>query len=239
MMNRGLYAAASGMTAAERMLDGAAMNLANANTIGYKRDAWAFNERMNQSLRSHGGHGQEVGLLGQGPTVKQIGLDLTQGQLRKTGNAFDIAITSPEGFFQVQTPDGLAYTRDGSFRLNDTGQLVTANGHLVLDEQGNSLNVGEDARLNSKGELEEPGKTPIRLGVFNGAFTRSGGGLYLSADAAPVQATFAAQALEESNVDSVSEMIAMIRLNRAFEMAQRSAASHDESTGRLIDSLNR
>lgn len=136
-MMRSLWISKTGMEAQQVQLDHVSHNLANVATTGYKRASAQFEDLMYQNLRQSGAASSEQSTL---PTGLQVGLGVrsvatqrafTQGNLQQTGNSLDVAING-NGFFQIQMPDGtVAYTRDGSFKTDANGQLVTNNGYLV------------------------------------------------------------------------------------------------------------
>src|SRR5690606_24849737 len=137
-MIRALYSAATGMNAQETNIDVIANNLANVNTTGYKKSRADFQDLIYQYLVEPGAptssttkspSGIQVGLGVKTAAVQKV---FSQGDLTSTGNQLDVAIEG-DGFFQVQLPDGTtAYSRAGSFQLDETGQLVTSDGYLVL-----------------------------------------------------------------------------------------------------------
>ena len=136
-MNRSLWIAKSGMEGQQFKLDTISNNLANVATNGYKRGGVVFEDLMYDSLRSVGAASSDQTQL---PTGLQVGLgtrvsastrNFSQGNLQQTGNNLDLAIKG-QGFFQIQLPDGaVGYSRDGAFQLDATGQIVTANGHVL------------------------------------------------------------------------------------------------------------
>src|SRR4051812_346013 len=122
-MNRGIYSTASGMLAAQQSMDVITNNLANASTIGFKRDGIAFANAIEQQLQSGGGR---IGSLGTGPTSTGQYTVFEAGAIMATNNPLDVAIGSEKGTFAVQTGNGqIAYTRDGSFEIDANRQLVT------------------------------------------------------------------------------------------------------------------
>jgi len=137
-MNLSLYSAATGMEAQQLNLNTIANNLANVNTTGFKRSKIEFQDLLYQKPRSAGaeaagGNVIPTGIeIGNGSRVAATSKVFTQGQVTQTGKELDIAIQG-DGFFEVQRPDGTtAYTRDGSFKLNASGQVVTSDGLPVL-----------------------------------------------------------------------------------------------------------
>jgi flagellar basal-body rod protein FlgF len=238
-MNRGIYATATGMMAAQTQLDCITNNLANANTTGYKRDAVAFSEGLERQLRANGGKGQVLGTLGSGSVQQSQFTEFDAGALNATGNPLDLTVLGDKGLFAVKTEQGIRYTRDGSFTLNSENQLVTQRGGLVLDDRLNPITIdGGKPSVQSDGTIFIDGKEAGKLGIFEGSFQKVGDNLYESTDAkATDEIQVKAGHLEGSNVNAIEAMTDMITLNRAFELAQRSIQQQDDLTQRLIQSL--
>ena len=228
------------MATAQQWLDVITNNLANASTTGFKRDGVTFNDGLVRKIASSPGLGRPLGSLGSGAVIKTFYTDFSIGSLSPTGNPLDLAVKDKDGVFAVQTPGGVRYTRDGAFQLNSDLQIVDKTGRPVLNndlqpitvEKG-QVEVAEDGRVLVKGKLID------HIGVFRGTLVKQGQNLYSSTNAQPLEnAMIASGSLESSNVNAVEEMIAMIRLNRAFELAQRSIQSQDESSQRLVSSMS-
>ena len=158
-MNRSLWIAKSGMEGQQFKLDTISNNLANVATNGYKRGGVVFEDLMYDNLRSAGAASSDQTQL---PTGLQVGLgtrvsastrNFSQGNLQQTGNNLDLAVKG-QGFFQIQLPDGsTGYTRDGAFQLDATGQIVTANGHVLqpgitVPANAQSVTVAADGTVN-------------------------------------------------------------------------------------------
>src|SRR5271157_1406615 len=162
-MDSGYYAAMTGLVARTQALDIAATNLANAQTPGYRAEQEYFRSALMGPDAADSQLGQTVnnfGLLGGDH------LNLSQGALQQTGNPLDLAIEG-EGFFQVQTPNGLRYTRDGGFHRTPRGQLVTEAGDLVLSATGQPIPVPPgDVSVGVDGSLSVAGGVVATLGVF-------------------------------------------------------------------------
>ena len=156
-MWRGLYTAGAGMIQETQRTDTIANNLANVNTTGYKRDVAVSSEfepmlirRINdKDMRSDvtsfkgfslGGNPPVVGTLGLGSEIAEIATDHSQGNFESTGNPYDVAI-SGEGYFEIQTPQGVRYTRDGAFFRSRTGVLENVRGQAVLSEKRRLLQI--------------------------------------------------------------------------------------------------
>ncbi len=240
-MERGLYTAATGMSIAEMTLDVVSNNLANVSTTGFKRDALVFNEALERMLRSGGGGGTEVGELGSGPGPKGVYTIHEMGHLQPTGNLTDVAIGTPDGMFALQTPEGVRFTRNGVFGMNEQGTLVDGHGFPVLDDAQSPIQLPQGLiAVSPIGEISVSGQEVGRIGVFRGTFVKEPSGMFNAADAEAYpdgEAKVHQGYIETSNVNAIEEMVLMIKLNRAFEMAQRSATSQDEATQRLISTL--
>jgi flagellar basal-body rod protein FlgF len=162
-MDSGYYAAFAGLVARTQALDTAASNLANVQTAGYRAEREYFRSVLLDPLQGNsqlGGTVNNFGVLGGDH------LDLGQGMLTQTGNALDLAIEG-QGFFAVETPGGVRYTRDGSFHRTRDGQLVTAAGEPVLSTQGKPIPIPPgEVSVGADGALSVGGGTVATVGVF-------------------------------------------------------------------------
>ncbi len=227
------YIALSREIALQDRLAVIAQNLANVDTSGYKRQML----RVETVWEPDGDHGKLA-------FVQDVGRyrDFAPGALRSTGNPLDFAIGG-RGYFAVQTPDGNRYTRDGHFRVDTEGRLVTSTGYPVLDSDGTPItltNGGGSIELASDGTLSD-GSGPIaRLGVFDfadpGSLEAVGENLYRTDQPPqPVDTPQLAQGMiEESNVEPVLEITRMIETVRAFEATQKMLDTHHELERRAI-----
>jgi flagellar basal body rod protein FlgG len=212
-MNRGIYATATGMLATQRLMDTIANNLANASTTAFKRDGIAFGDAFEREMRAMGGRGAHLGTLGTGAT--EIGRYTSQeaGSITATGNPLDVAIRSEEGYFAVQTPQGIRYTRDGAFQVDGEGLLVDKNRHPVLDMnlQPIQLPAGKP-QIDAKGTVSANGQAVGELGVFEGQFAKVGESLFAGSQTRPVEEPdLAPGALEGSNVNTVDSRTTLRR----------------------------
>ncbi len=252
-MNLSLYSAATGMEAQQLNLNTIANNLANVNTPGFKRSKVEFQDLLYQKptraagTDSGGGNLVPAGMeVGNGTRVAATTKIFTQGQLTNTGNNLDVAIQG-DGFFEIQKPDGtIAYTRDGSFKLNAEGAVVTTDGLPVLSgfqpiPPGTASVTISQTGL---GTITSPTGTQatfqISLATFaNPAGLQSlGGNLYAETPAsgapalgnpgtAGVGSTMQGYS-EASNVNIVEEMVNLITAQRAYEINSKSIQSSDE-----------
>ena len=251
-MIRALRTAATGMRAQQMNVDTIANNLSNVNTTGFKRTRMDFQDLFYQQLRVAGTPTAERQL----PTGLQVGLGVrsaatqklfSQGVFEETSNPLDVAIEG-HGFFQVTMPDGvISYTRDGSFKRDSEGSLVTSDGYLVepaitIPPDATLISVSSDGTVSAQvaGEAEPQVLGEIQLASFPNpaGLTSIGRNLYLKSAAsgeATVNApgsegfgTVAQGFLEKANVDVVEEMVSMISAQRAYEINSRVIQGADE-----------
>jgi flagellar basal-body rod protein FlgG len=250
-MNLSLYSAATGMEAQQLNLNTIANNLANVNTPGFKRSKIEFQDLLYQKpkasgVESGGGNMVPTGIeIGNGARVGATSKVFTQGQLSNTGEKLDLAING-DGFFEVQRPDGtIAYTRDGSFKQNATGTVVTADGMPILSGfqpipiGTTGISVSETGEVTVQGAA---GNQTFRLQLArfaNPAGLRSlGGNLYEESPASgtpetgnPSESGFGGVMqgyIEGSNVNIVEEMVNLIVAQRAYEINSKSIQTSDE-----------
>ena len=225
-MDSGYYAAMSGLMARTQAVDTAAANLANAQTPGYRAEREYFRSVL---------LGAEAGSSQLGRTVNNYGLlggnrlNLGQGPLQQTGNPLDLAIEG-QGFFQVQTANGLRYTRDGSFHRAPSGSLVTAKGEPVLSAAGKVIAVPPgEVSVGMDGVVSVAGGTVATVGVFtfpaSAQMSAEGANRYVapqgltptvSKDAAVHQG-----AIESANQDAIQGTLDLIVMQRQAEMMQK------------------
>lgn len=207
-------------------LDSTTHNLANASSAGYK----SFRLLFNQSLGTEAASGQQVIA---GPAAVT---DFDRGPMQATGNPLDAAIEG-EGFFAVQTANGVAYTRRGSFNLNKNGDLVTETGENVLNRGGGKINIsGGKAEISGEGDILVDGKKVDTLKVVTFAdrtkLVRLPGCLFQDpGTAGPAEARkpeIHAEHVEGSNVNAVSEMTQLINLQRMIEFYQKNMQAISE-----------
>jgi flagellar basal-body rod protein FlgG len=219
-MYKGIYVALSGAVLRSQELDTVANNLANINTIGFKKSS--FSSRLYPLLE---GTDEKQGAAY--PEAKamayfgQYHIDQSEGALKNTGNALDIAVKG-EGFFAVQRQGQTFYTRNGAFTRDKEGFLVTQDGFNVLDAGGNSVNLGNKGTVNitSDGMVYNDGNNiaRIRLAKVENAIHASDS-LFSGKDAGNAGGEIVQGELEMSNVNPVREMIGIILAQRQFQAA--------------------
>lgn len=243
-MIKGIYTSEASMRPKMTRMEVIANNLANINSTGFKRDR-VFIEMLKESgAASSDGRGDLTGT-----SVRQS-MDLTPGSLQPTNNPFDLALEGT-GFFAVETPNGLRLTRNGHFKLATDGSLVTAEGFHVQGENGNVVipNVDKlqqgNITINEAGEVLSDREPLTRLRIVTVAnpdqLQKDQQALLISGpDQIPVtvprdQLHVRQGFLEESNVDGIEEMIAMIEISRSFETDQKIIQSQDATLDRSMD----
>lgn len=234
-----VYPVLSGALAQEKRLEVITNNLANVSTTGFKKDIAIF-EGIISEADSLSGEGSE-GITTTYGSLKEIVTDLSPGIIRSTGEPLDVAIEG-KGFFSVQTPEGVRYTRNGSFTLNAEG-LLTLGTFPVLGSGGPiSLPVGE-VIIDSNGTVMvrgvEAGAAPIEVALLStfefpdpSSLKKVGGTLFKVVDGTVPSASESGRllqgALEGSNVNPVEEMVQMVQVMRLYEAAQKAIQTADE-----------
>jgi flagellar basal-body rod protein FlgG len=253
-MVRSLWTAATGMNGQQANIDTVANNLANVNTSGFKKQRVEFEDLLYQTVKKTGTPATEdtitpVGVqMGHGTKVAATLRMFDQGSLQNTGNISDVAIQG-EGFFRVLQYDGsYAYTRDGSFKIDSSRQLVTSNGLKVLPEitfpegyRPDTITISQDGRVTVRvNDLDDPVSVgQIDLYRFDNQVGLSavGENLYkqtpASGNAIAGRPGFDGfgksihKFLEMSNVSTVSEMVNMIVAQRAYEFNSKAIQTSD------------
>jgi len=252
-MNPALWVAKTGLDAQQTEMAVISNNLANVNTTGYKKGRAVFQDLLYQNVQQVGSattqNTQAPSGIEMGTGVNLVATEkvYSQGNINQTGNTLDIAI-SGAGFFQVLMPDGsLAYTRDGSFQLSNTGQLVTASGYpvqpaITIPQGAQSVNIGNDGTVQVQlaGQSAPSTVGTMQLANFiNPAGLQPNGENLLLASAASGTAqtgqpgvaglgTLKQGAVESSNVNVVEEMVDMIETQRAYEMNTKAIETDDQ-----------
>jgi flagellar basal-body rod protein FlgF len=217
-----------------RELQVVANNIANMATTGFRAEGVVFAEHVARA-------GRDEPSLSMGSAVGRS-LSATQGAITVTGGEFDFAIEGP-GFFLVATPGGDALTRAGNFIRNDAGELVTTDGHALLDAGGAPVFVPPDARsvaLATDGTLSADGQALTQVGLWMPTdpteLSRRSGVLFdAPSGVEPLEeGRIVHRALEASNVDPVGQIARLIEVQRAYELGQSFLEAED---GRVRDFL--
>ncbi|CAZ88204.1 MAG: flagellar basal-body rod protein FlgG [Thiomonas sp.] len=252
-MIRSLYVAKTGLEAEQTRMDVIANNLANVNTSGFKGSRAVFQDLLYQNLTQPGAQSsqstQYPSGLQLGTGVRPVSTErlMTQGNLTQTGNSLDVAING-QGFFQVLEPNGtIAYTRDGTFQLNNQGQLVTANGYLVqptvtIPASAQSVTIGNDGTVSvtlpGQAAPQQVGALQLASFVNPTGLQSIGDNLYLQTGSSGAPNTGQPTLnglgsvrqgyLESSNVNVVAELVDMISTQRAYEVNSKAVTASDQ-----------
>jgi len=220
-------------------LEVVANNLANLNTVGFKKDGVFL--RMVLTAE------QALGPEGEVSEASMVLTDYSEGTLTETGRPFDLALRG-DGFFTVEAPEGLRYTRAGNFTLSPEGVLVTSDGYPVLGENGPLVIEGTQVSIGEDGEVSVDGEVVNRLLITDFAkpyaLRKVGHGLF-APRSEDVVGTVAEHAvvrqgfLEGSNVQAMEEMVRMIALHRQFELDQRAVQVQDETLNKVVNDAGR
>ncbi len=222
----GINVMANAATRQIHRLDSAVRNIVNVDTAGFKAERVHF-------LEGSTGAGTAKGRPARKPAPTA---DYSQGAMQKTGNVLDLAIRG-EGFFAVQTKDGVAYTRDGRATLNENGDLVSLAGDYILGRGGKITISGDDIQISENGAVRVDGSEVDTLKIVSfrepSALIKLNARLYRNPDdVAGVQKGGDSQiksgCLELSNVQAIREMVEMINIQRTFESYQKAIQTIDE-----------
>lgn len=244
-MDNSLLVSLSQQLAAYRQMDVIANNLANVSTAGYKRETAKFEEYVMQVAPSEGEKGpQKVSF------VKDAGSsrDLSQGNIQDTGATYDLALNG-KGFFVVQTPQGIRYTRDGHFTRDANGQITTEQGYALQGDGGAititptdaNVQVNKDGTVSStiNGVSNPIGKLRIVDFADAATLTKQGDNLFNTEQAGttPTGTTIRQGALEASNVQPVLEISHMIEVMRAYQATASLSQSQEDLNRQAINKL--
>jgi len=253
MTERALWVAKSGLDAQQTRMAVIANNLANVNTTGFKKSRAIFEDMVYQNIRQVGAQSTQNTQL---PSGLQLGTGVrtvateklhSQGNMQQTENPLDVAING-RGFLQILMPNGdINYTRDGSLKLDSTGQLVTSGGltlepAITVPNDAISITIGKDGTVSA---LQPGNATPVELGQIQLAdfvnptgLEPVGENLYREsvASGTPVVGTPGEEeygalfqgSLETSNVNVVEELVNMIETQRAYEMNSKAISTTDQ-----------
>jgi len=219
----GMYNLIDGSMTQQLRFETIANNMANSNTNGFKKDIISFYEALDMQSNSS--------------------TDFSPGHLRYTGNELDVALSS-KGFFKVETPNGLRYTRDGAFSINAEGILVTGNGDTVLGQSGPITLENGEVYIGRDGQVVVNNESVDKILVVDfddPQLLRKEGGSYYSYQgenngiSTEADAEIQQKYLEGSNVNPTQEVIKMIETYRAFESVEKAIQSIDALTGTMVN----
>ncbi len=252
-MIRALFSAASGMQAQQMNVDVISNNIANVNTVGFKRSRPDFQDLVYQTMSTAGASSSSSTVI---PTGMQLGLGVkpvaiqklhSQGDFQSTGNSLDLVIEG-DGFFQVTMPDGtINYTRSGAFKLDKDGKVVNSDGYplepaITIPANTTNITVGGDGTVSV---MQAGSSSPVQVGTLElatfmnpGGLQANGKNLFVNTDASGDATTGAPGVdgrgtiqqgfLEMSNVNIVEELANLIIAQRAFEMNSKAVQTADQ-----------
>ena len=247
-MLKGLYIAYTGMINEQHRMDTLTNNLANASTVGFKKEgatSQSFDDILTVKIKdsSLGEYlPKRMGINNPGVKIGENYTDFTQGSFRVTGNTYDLALAG-EGFFAIELTNkagetSTMYGRGGQFTLNTQGYLVTEDGDYVLDTQNRRirLNTLQDAQIDSNGRITQNGTAVATIQVadfedynylekYGETYYRPIEGARLTRGNAQIKSGY----LEMANVQIVSEMVNLIAITRAYESNQKIIQTYDSS----------
>lgn len=256
-MVRGLYTAGLGMTTQMKRMDVVANNIANADTTAFKRDGvitQSFSEellkRINDPEKNSVSQEAKLGNISQGLFVDTVYTDFSAGNLQRTGGALDLAI-SGSGFFAVSVTDRQGnvtekYTRDGAFTLSADRTLMTKDGHRLLGENGEITVPDGIVSIDENGiiRVDDEEIDRIRIVDFQNpqSLRKIGSNLFDTTDdtqTSEFNGSVIQGHLENSNINTVREMVELISIARAYEMNQKAVQNHDTIMGRIANDIAR
>ena len=271
---KNIWVPLSGQIAQQRKVETIANNIANANTAGFKKDQLAFKEHLTSLSKN----GEVIDLPrkewspddfyrsqgGENAFVKVDGsyTDFKQGALSPTNNPLDFAL-SGKGFFEVLTPQGIRYTRNGSFSLGKNGELITSQGFKLLgrvseeQEQTNGNDDAIEARIikvptdkgfsvSTSGEVFSSNGKVADISVVEfkdpHALRKQGQNLFINNDSTnivrnDIETVVRQNFIEGSNVNAIKEMSELINAHRHFENIQQAIKTYDQISGRIVNDI--
>ena len=257
-MLKGLYTAYTGMINEQHRMDTMTNNLANASTVGFKKEgatSQSFRDVLTVKIRDTSTGRYRDQLIGRNNPGVKIGenyTDFTQGSFRITDNTYDLALAG-EGFFAIEFTNkagetSTMYTRGGQFTLNKEGYLVTEDGDYVLDVQNRRIQVDttQEARITNDGIISQNGRNVARIQVadfedynylekYGETYYRPVEGARLTTGTAAIKSGY----LEMANVQVVSEMVNLIAITRQYESNQKIIQTYDGTLETAVTQIGR
>ncbi len=233
-MDRAVFVALSGAIVQERRLQVLTENLANMNTPGFKKKQILFEDSM-----------AEAGGLRVFAAARRAATDMSQGFTKRTERTLDVALEG-EGFFEIDTPAGVRYTRNGTFSTDSKGTLTTSEGYVVQGDGGVIKLTGTNVVIDAEGNISEKGLNVGKLRVVNfedSSQLKREGNFFLvpgpwvkeSAEKGTVLQGY----LEAANVNAIRAMTAMIEASRSYETHAKMIQTIDDMTRRSIDEVGK
>ncbi len=257
-MVKGLYTAYSGLLNEQNRMDILTNNLANASTVGFKKEgstSQSFGDVLAVKIKDESvgiSNVQRIGINNPGVKIGENYTDYSQGSFRITDNTYDLAL-SGEGFFAIEFTNkagetSTKYTRAGQFTLNKDGYLVTQEGDYVLDENNRHIQLDtlKDSAIDKDGTISQNGVNIAKIQVAdfeNYDYLEKYGETYYQpiegAQRIEADAEINSGYLEMSNVQTVTEMVNLISITRAYETNQKIMQTMDETLGVAVTQIGR
>jgi flagellar basal-body rod protein FlgF len=252
-MNYGLYLSATGVLTNSYRQDVIANNIANAETVGFKRDVALFRQRLTEAeaQRRPDLRHELFDLVGGGHLLAPTVVDQSQGALELTGSNLDAAIAG-SGYFAVRDGNEIKLTRDGRFMIGRDGHLILANGsgQKVLDRNQRPIPLdglrADQLTISERGEITQDGQLVAQLGVFDvpdpGQLRKEGGTLLSYPEPRQIRSvagTVHGGFLERSNVDPTVEMTRLMESQRQLEANANMIRYQDQTLGRLVNEVGK
>jgi fagellar hook-basal body proteins len=256
-MVRGLYTAYTGMVNEQNRLDIISNNLANSATVGYKTEGvtnQAFKDVLTLKIQddSEAYMDKAIGTMNTGVKLGEVYTDYGQGPLRSTGNTYDMAIGG-NGFFNVSVKDkngneSIKYTRDGNFKISNEGYIVDSDGNLLQGESGSiqiPTNAG-DVKIDKDGTITADNVVIDKVKLTDFAdynyLKKYGDNMYeavANAETKNADGSIEQGYTEQSNVNTVAQMVQMITISRSYEANQKVIQTVDNMLGQAVGSVGK
>lgn len=250
----GMKRAAQGMISMSQKQDVIASNLANTGTAGFRKDmtkVTSFSDVLETEMNASGAVTPEFiqaggGVSTEGMLFTSSVTSFSQGSMKQTSEPLDLALSdNGKGFFTIQTPEGLRYTRSGNFKLGPNGHLTANDGSYVMGHKGPVKLNSADFEVEKNGDIKVGGKvvdklmittfdSPDKLKKIGSSYFVASGMGKVSKDSEVMQGF-----LEMSNVNPIKEMVDMITVMRAYEANQKVLQTEDTMLGRATGEVGR
>ena len=246
-MIRGIYTGASGMLAESMRTDVISNNLANVNTAGFKKDVAITKDFASMLITriNDGADAPVIGGLGVGVMVDEVATIQSPGMMKSTGNDLDMAIDG-KGFFAVTTPQGVRYTRNGTFTKNIQGELVNQDGYPVLGQKGPIRIRGSKMTVSDDGQVSIDNQPVDKLQILEFAdeklLTKEGASLFAAPpgqNSKPGTGSVRQGFLEMSNVNVIGEMVNLISNYRTYEVNGKVVQAHDQLLDKAVNEVGK
>ncbi len=230
----------------EVRMDVIANNLANAGVIGFKRDRISFQDMLQGVEEANTATASANGGTGADTSLANVQTDFGDGPKRSTGNTLDLAING-KGFFKIQTPEGVRYTRKGNFSTDEQGNLMTQDGNPVLGKGGTLSISGKEIVIGKTGRVLVDGSEAGQLDLVDvshpEALIKTGGTLFRAEEGneevrLPAETVVSQGYVEDSNVNVSEEMVTMIHALRAFESYQKAIQTMDKLNSKATNEVS-